>query len=235
MIALVVGNGRMGRFHGKVLADLGYDVVTVDPIAPADYAITSDALRHVAPDVAAIACPPQHLEEEALKLVGTPMLVEKPFALTRSDAVRLAWKLGDTPCCVGFVERFNPQVRTLRQRLEGRTIHAAQFVRQSERPSPDVLLDLAIHDADLAAYLGIPYAAAKFEAAYGGKKRSIKITHDLGTEVVDLRDHDLSPLHGLWHAFLSGGDYPTPHDAIKAHEVIAQLAERVLPSMSVAA
>src|SRR4051812_33272477 len=52
--ALVVGYGRMGRFHTKVLADLGYDVSTLDPDpgAGADYQRTDPIATY---DAVAIA------------------------------------------------------------------------------------------------------------------------------------------------------------------------------------
>jgi predicted dehydrogenase len=222
MKALVVGLGRMGGFHRKVLLDLGYDVDTVDPQRGlrADYRTLVDAGKLY--DVAAISCPPEFLAEAAMQLAGVPMLVEKPFALGYEEATELAAALEGAPVCVGFVERFNPHIRALRRWISGLDVTTARFVRLSDRPTWNIDLDLRIHDFDLAYYLGVEDVAGfDTRAESEAKVRRIEIIHrdanglprDL---IADFIDHAQSPLHALWHAFLSGRDYPKPDDALRA-------------------
>src|SRR6187431_1976015 len=116
MRALVVGRGRMGAFHEKVLRDLGYDVTTVDPepARGADFATVEEALPKFDEaswqpttsrfDVAVVAVPPEHLLDTAYRLAGTPkLLIEKPFALNTRNASMLAayLKASGSAVCVG--------------------------------------------------------------------------------------------------------------------------------------
>jgi predicted dehydrogenase len=246
----------MGCFHAKVLRDLGYDVVTVDPDPNqrADYLSLDFALGvrfgdrdnwrsgPRAFDVAAIACPPEHLVDSAFQLAGTPMLVEKPFAMSVREAAMLAAYLErrGAPVCVGLVERFNPVVRGLRALLHDGTIRNVErihFTRMSDRPSFDVGLDLRLHDVDLVSFLGGRAAKVTFatQANQPAKVRTIEITHGQGTLTVDLMAHTLSPLHGLWHAFLTDGDYPKPEHVIRALEILPHTFEAEREATAVAA
>lgn len=229
--ALVVGLGRMGSFHAKVLRDLGYDVTTVDP----DPARGAD-LAHVPGrehfEVACAAVPipllPQVARQVAARVRPRHLLVEKPFAPTSAQAVSLAAELRRDvhAVAVGFVERFNPQVRALRDSLArdaaaGSPARHVLFRRWNDRPSPDVALDLRLHDVDLALWLGVS-AVAEFDTrtTLGARVRSVRATNTDGAREFDLMDHEVSPLHALWHTFLSGGDYPTPDDAVHAHRFL---------------
>ena len=229
MKALVVGYGRMGRFHAKVLADLGYEVFTVDPaVVEADYATIAEAKLAQDYDVAAIATPANMLVTSAFQMAGTPMLVEKPFATSLQDAEMLAAYLNGAgaPVCVGFVERFNPKVRWLKQeRLNHGRVQRATFTRYSDRPS-DSPLDLLSHDVDLARYLGLGSLVAEYDHRHDQpeKVRQIEVEFSDQTVWVDLMDHNLSPLHALWHAFLSGKDYPKPEDAVAVFRTLDLMA-----------
>ena len=233
MKALVVGLGRMGSFHRKVLLDLGYDVTTVDPnrALRADHSTVAAAGRFY--DVAAIACPAENLGEAAIELAGIPMLVEKPFALGPAEGHKLAARLEGTPVCVGFVERFNPHIRALKSWIAGLDVTQARFVRWSDRPTWDIDLDLRLHDIDLAYHLGVE-AVAEFDtrAESEAKVRRIEIIHrDAHGQprnlTADFIDHIQSPLHALWHAFLSGHDHPGPEDALRALTIAKRLALEV--------
>lgn len=234
--ALVVGYGRMGRIHAKVLADLGYTITTVDPYADADHPTIADAAlgQFDRYDVAAIACPAEHLAEAAFQLAGTPMLVEKPFAPGLQQAAMLAAYLeqAGAPVCVGFTERFNPQVRQLAAIRDRMRPTAVRFVRYSDRPSHDTVTDLLIHDVDLASHLQLwTTADVTFDirADQPEKARRIEIDYQdhAGTDQqisVDLMDHQQSPLHALWHTFLTGGGYPKPSAAVRALEILPHVA-----------
>lgn len=229
--ALVVGYGHMGGFHAKVLRDFGYEVTTVDPDPRRrpDFVHFWSDLRG-AWDVAAVACPLDGLAENATRLAGTRrLLVEKPFASSHHIGQRVAnqLKVGGGSTCVGFVERFNPAVRRLREQIAGREVLSARFVRWTDKPCaswrlgdafpPVVDLDLKIHDVDLAAHLGV-LDVATFDtiADVGIQCRRIEVQTTTGLVAADLMAHDTSPLHALWHTFLMGGDVPTPADAIAA-------------------
>lgn len=239
MNALIVGLGRMGSFHRKILLDLGYHVTTVDPdpAAGADHPTITDATlpRHAKYDTAAIACPAQHLVESAFQLAGTRMLIEKPFALDYQTAAMLTTYLNaaGAPVCVGFVERFNPQIRALKTKLVDlpRVTHA-RFTRWSDRPSWDARLDLLTHDIDLAHHLDLgyvlPFSAVQFDtrADQPHKVRRIELDHADGQQTTaDLMDHNHSPLHALWHSFLTGQPVPGPDDATHALQVIEHMEQ----------
>lgn len=230
MRALVVGHGHMGRIHARVLTDLGFDVTTADPSVEAGAdVLTVEEWRW---DAAAVATPVQHLVPYAIGLLraGTPTLVEKPVSVAVADVERLSacQRLSQTPCAVGFVERFNPRVIDLKRHLEQHLQPGGVvFTRFNDRPSFNVALDLALHDIDLAHHLGFDPRACIFRTRAGTDRRVRRI--DLsGYGAVDLMDHQSSPLHGLWRAFLAGGDYPTLVDAIAAHEALAALGVREL-------
>lgn len=230
MRALVVGAGRMGGFHRRVLRDLGLDVTTVDPSprAGADY-LTVPSRRF---DVVCVAAPIEHLADEAARWVGHEgwLLVEKPFAATLTDARPLADDLVGQHVAVGYVERFNPQVREFRRRIEVRGLpRLACFTRLNRRPSPSIDLDLKSHDVDLARVLGLE-CPVKYVYAddVDVTARVARAGYGLGDWVtVDLMAHDTSPVHAQWHAFLSGRPgYATPIDAV---HVLAELERQRLP------
>ena len=222
-----MGLGRMGNFHRRVLLDFGYKVETVDPDPDreADHA----GIPEGSYDVAAVACPPSALAACADRLRGTPMLVEKPFAWSAFEARLLARALAPTPVCIGFVERFNPPVLRLKDELErrmeqGSFPRSVQFTRYSDRPSWDIGRDLLLHDLDLAHYLGVD-EVAQYDTRVEQPEMRRRITAFFGERPLfaDLLQHDQSPLHGLWHAFLSGREHQTPADAILALSRLEQL------------
>lgn len=217
MRALVIGYGRMGRFHRRALADLGYDVTTVDP-APEAGADRLSVPMSRAFDVVCVAAPIQHLAEQAAAWAGKTdrLLIEKPMAASAREAGELRRALVGQPTCVGYVERFNPRVRELNARkIAFGPVQSATFTRWNDRPSVDVDIDLTSHDIDLARFLGIssPRFCSRAEAPV--RLRSIDLHCALGTVSADLMDHNTSPLHAQWHAFLSRRPgYATPADAV---------------------
>jgi predicted dehydrogenase len=219
----------MGGFHRRVLADLGYDVTTVDPdpAAGADY-LSVPARR--CPGVVCVAVPIAQLAETAAQFTtARHLLLEKPMAPTLGEAVELADRLGGQHVAVGYVERFNPTVRALQRALaDSPPPIAARFRRWSDRPSPDRALDLMSHDVDLAAFLGL-HCPTEFDAAddHPVRVRDIMVRTASRTARADLTAHDTSPLHAQWHAFLSGREgYATPADAVAVLEALT-LAEAV--------
>jgi predicted dehydrogenase len=227
----------MGSIHARVLHELGYDTATVDPdpAKGADHATISEArisvghLSHLNFDIACVAAPIPHLADAAFQLAGIPkLLIEKPMASTAQEAAMLAAYLdkAGSSVCVGYVERYNPQVRALHARLREqgwpkRDTLSVTFTRWSDRPSVDIGLDLAIHDIDLARHLGLWCEGTTFDTRDNRpeKRRAIdisrgddRVTHHIA--YVDLMAHNTSPVHALWHAFLTGQPHPTAQDAI---------------------
>lgn len=222
MRALVVGLGRMGRFHARVLADLGLDVTTVDPdpSAGADYrAVPATASPHVV----CIATPMDTLAERAARWANHPgwLLVEKPGATSHDEARELADLLAGQRVAVGYVERFNPCVRAFKRALgDSAPAKIAKFVRLNDRPSPHIASDLMSHDVDLMWFLGLEDCdRVSLVAGAGGatRERTVRVvTADGGLVGADLTAHAASPLHAQWHAFLAGRDgHATVDDAAR--------------------
>lgn len=205
----------MGTFHRRVLSDLGFDVTTVDPVpGRADYL----SIPRGRFDVVCVAVPIDHLADEAARWAGYGgrLLIEKPMAATSRDAIELVALLDGQCVAVGYVERFNPQVRRLARELtDSPPPTQARFVRWSDRRSPDVALDLRSHDVDLATHLNLR-CPVEFSCA---TERAIKqrvVTVQCGTRTLraDLLAHSASPLHTQWHSFLHDrADCATPDDA----------------------
>jgi predicted dehydrogenase len=220
----------MGGFHARVLRDLGLDVSTVDPdpAAGADYA----RVPHREFDVVCVAAPIGDLAEQAAGWAGHTgwLMVEKPFAATLHEAETLAMLLDDQACAVGYVERFNPQVRLLRVLLADCAPRLVRFRRWNDRQCADVALDLQSHDVDLAAFLGLECPVV-FDARAGVLRRRLRVVEvvDVDCELaVDLMAHDCSPLHAQWHAFLAGQlGFAVPRDAVRVHEALARIPAAV--------
>jgi len=222
--ALVVGAGRMGGLHRRVLRDLGYDVTTVDPdpSAGADY-LTSPPRARANVDVVCIATPLAELAESAARWTGFGghLLIEKPMAGTLDDALLIQAALGQQRVAVGYVERFNPQVLTVRKVLESRAVEHVRFRRHNDRPTSNMGLDLMSHDIDLAAFLGLRCPVTFDTHASGCRFHKVRAVDVNDTVTIDLMAHDTSPLHAQWHAFLSGrSGYATPADAVHVLRVL---------------
>jgi hypothetical protein len=231
MNALVVGHGRMGGFHRKALADLGYDVTTVDPTPGLADHVKVPARSF---DVVCIATPIPHLAECAAEWDGFDgyLLIEKPMATTFALASALEQALRGVDVAVGYVERFNPCVRRLRVELAGRRTRGARFVRWSTRPSSDVALDLMTHDLDLTAHLGVCGGVVEYDprADAPAMRRYIAVEcADGATLRAHLTAHDTSPLHAQWHAFLSGRGDTRPATMEDAAWTLAALQSRQIP------
>jgi len=65
---------------------------------------------------------------------------------------------GGVQLMVGHIERFNPVVQEMKERIGEGTVHLIGIVRvgspiPSERVDTGVILDLAVHDIDIIRYL----------------------------------------------------------------------------------
>lgn len=167
MKVLVVGHGRMGKNHARVLRELGEEVVTLDPDPKAGAEWQSPHAQKLGSfDAAVIAVPIPKLAEVAESAIELKMdvLVEKPGASSYDELLDLhafAERHGRR-LLVGFVERHNPAVQALRShlRLIGRLQHVSIRRLGFAVREGDPMLDLATHDLDLLAHLGLRLSIA---------------------------------------------------------------------------
>ncbi|HET9734412.1 MAG TPA: Gfo/Idh/MocA family oxidoreductase [Burkholderiales bacterium] len=168
--AAVIGVGYLGQFHAEKLAAL--EDVELVGVADADAA----RARHIAAkhgcaahgeprallgnvDLVCIAVPTERHHEVALEFLeaGVHVLLEKPMTRTleEADTLLAAARAHGALLAVGHLERFNPAFRALAQGF------ARPLYIECERLSGfkqrgidvDVVLDLMIHDLDLARAL----------------------------------------------------------------------------------
>lgn len=192
MRVVVIGKGRMGVLHERVLRAQGHDVVTVDPDPEKQADRRSlDEIAHA--DAACIAVPPDKIPSVAIAAsqVARSLLVEKPMASDVPHAISLAQSVGH--CVVGFTERHNPAVEQLRRNLElvGDIHHIAiqRLGLPPDRPTAHVALDLATHDLDILRYLG--FEPSVLHAA--GSSRHVVATLDLDGPTATLEASHLHP------------------------------------------
>jgi UDP-N-acetylglucosamine 3-dehydrogenase len=172
---IVVGLGRMGSYHLRVLsAHPGADVAAIvepdagrratAPSGTPAFASLTDALEIVEADFACIATPPRSLPATAHEALGAGLAVmlEKPMGVDEDSAWRIVRdaETRELLLAVGLVERCNPAVAALRMMLDGRTagqihqVHARRLSPHPGRQSPvGVALDLATHDLDVIRFI----------------------------------------------------------------------------------
>jgi predicted dehydrogenase len=182
----------MGKNHARLYAEMeNVDLVGVADSAPVvreqiatryhtrgfdDYRALLEAER---PEIVSLAVPTYAHQPIASDLIerGIHVLVEKPIAATVEDGellVRQAHAQG-VNLGVGHIERFNPAVMALKERLnrgELGTIFQISVRRISGYPPRvkdiGVVLDLATHDLDVMRYLtGARVVRVSAETAQG--------------------------------------------------------------------
>jgi predicted dehydrogenase len=174
----VIGLGSMGRHHARVIrATPGMELVAVaDPVGDkfgvaGDLPVLPDvdALIDAGLDAAVVAVPTVHHEDVALALAaaGVATMVEKPIAhsVEAGERVGAAFEAAGVVGCVGYVERCNPAVIAMRDRIQqGLLGEIYQITTSRQGPFPPritdvgVVQDLATHDFDLTPWIaGAPY------------------------------------------------------------------------------
>jgi UDP-N-acetylglucosamine 3-dehydrogenase len=171
----LVGAGVMGKRHARVFASRAerfelVAVMDVDPRAASElaeacgtHAATREADAIEQADAVVVATPIfAHAVSVRRALArGRHVLVEKPVAGTASEAselVVLAESSG-ARLFVGHSERFNPVVRALARLVEPASIESIALRRVGNARSrgagaqEGALVNLGVHDFDLAAYL----------------------------------------------------------------------------------
>jgi len=156
----VIGAGHMGRYHAEKFARLpGVEVAAIvdrDP-ARAPIADFRKVLDRVEAAVIAVPTDLHHEVAAACLERGLHVLVEKPIAATLAQAdelIDLASKQ-QVVLQVGHVERYNQAFQALTARMDRPVfIDAERLSGFKQRGAEvDVVLDLMIHDLDLAIAL----------------------------------------------------------------------------------
>lgn len=178
----VVGVGALGWHHARHLASMpGAQLVGVYDIIPSRCRSVAEALDVRAFESLAslldacqavsIAVPtPQHhpVGLESLGR-GVAVLMEKPLAISLREADELLAEAARRPVhfAVGHVERFNRAVRAAQPYLDGpiflEGVRLAPY--QARGSDVAVVLDLMIHDLDLASHLVGGVAAVEVRAS----------------------------------------------------------------------
>lgn len=216
----VVGLGMMGRNHVRVYetAIEGVELVAVADPDPAALAATTlgrdvrgyeDAERMFAEEeldlVSVVAPTSLHLPVALAALRGgANVLVEKPIAATREEALEMiaAAKAAGRMLTVGHIERFNPAIRELRRRLAaGELGRIFQISATRLGPFParirdvGVVVDLAPHDLDVMRYL----VGSEPIRLYGETERRIQTEHeDLFTGIMKFANGVIGVLDINW-------------------------------------
>jgi len=166
----VVGAGRMGKLHARVLSEMGRAelvcVVDIDPLTAQAVARqrhckaltdSSEAAKLV--DAAIISVPTlQHIDvARPFVAAGKPVLIEKPLTDNPGAAeelIALAEKVGTT-VQVGHTERFNPAALAMKKyAIRPKFIEAHRISPFTFRSADvGVVLDMMIHDIDLVLML----------------------------------------------------------------------------------
>lgn len=156
----VIGAGHMGRFHAEKFSRLpGVELAAVVD-REAARATVSDYRTVIGKIDAAVVAVPTDLHHEVARAClerGVHVLVEKPLAATLAEADDLVDLAGKKNLVlqVGHVQRYSSAFRALAARVDRPLyIDAERLAGFKQRGAEvDVILDLMIHDLDLALSL----------------------------------------------------------------------------------
>lgn len=169
----LIGLGAMGRHHARVIrATPGMDLVAVADPGGDRYGVAGDlavlpdveAMIAVGLDAAMVAVPTSLHEDVALALAaaGVHTMIEKPIAHTVEAGKRVAAAFAEAGLvgAVGYVERCNPALLALREKVQQGVLgDIYQITTSRQGPFParisdvGVVKDLATHDVDLTPWL----------------------------------------------------------------------------------
>ncbi|PKK84089.1 MAG: hypothetical protein CVT49_05555 [candidate division Zixibacteria bacterium HGW-Zixibacteria-1] len=177
----VIGVGHLGRHHARWYKSIKeselvgvFDTdrekckAVADDLGVTAYGNLDDVIGKVAA-VSVVTPTTTHFEvTEKLLQAGIHCLVEKPITTTVDEAKALikCARENNVILTVGHIERFNPAVQALKEyNIAPRFIEAHRLAAFDPRGTDvAVVLDLMIHDIDLALYL-IKSKVRKIEAA----------------------------------------------------------------------
>lgn len=215
----VIGVGSMGRNHARVYSELeGVELVGVaDDDKDAAKTIGNkygckafgdfrQLLSKGKLDAVTIAVPTVMHLEVAREVIdhGVHLLIEKPisFSVEEGQEIIKAAAQNDLVLMVGHIERFNPAVIALKEKLEeGELGRVFQIDARREGPFPariqdvGVVIDLAVHDLDVMRYV----TGSEVVRVYAETERRIHSTHeDLLAGLVRLEDGTVGTLAINW-------------------------------------
>jgi predicted dehydrogenase len=135
----VLGLGSIGSRHARNLLAQGHEVIAFDPrkvTAEEDWPRGASLDETIArADAVLVATPTSLHAEHALAAIeaGVPVLVEKPLAMTATEAVRVAScaRERETICGVAMNLRFHPALRVLRGLLADGALGRVLYARVS--------------------------------------------------------------------------------------------------------
>ncbi len=200
MKVAVVGAGSMGMNHLRVLRDFSEEQIQLvgvaESFAPSreqaisrfhvpGYSDYREMVEQTHPDLVAVAVPTfLHFEVAAYLLDrGLNILLEKPMTSTVEEALALIEiaRTRGVKIAVGHIERFNPAVKEVKQRLvQGELGQVFHLHARRLGPFPariqdvGVTLDLATHDIDIMRYL----TDAEVERVYAETQRLLHTRHE---------------------------------------------------------
>lgn len=215
----VIGVGSMGRNHARVYTELPeatlVGVVDANEAAAAQIARRygtesyTDYIRLLdeqKPEAVTIAVPTVDHLEVALAVIerGIHLLIEKPIAFTGDEARQIiqAADAAGVKLMIGHIERFNPAVTALKNRLAaGELGRVFQMDAHRQGPFParvqdvGVVIDLAVHDLDVMRYV----SGAEVARVYAETERRIHSSHeDLLTGLIRMDDGAIGTLIINW-------------------------------------
>lgn len=215
----VIGVGAMGRNHARVYAELP-DIELVG-IADQSSTVAEDVARRYGtraftdysqlldetkPDAVSIAVPTVDHLEVAQRVIerGIHLLLEKPiaFSVNEGEQIISAAAQANVQLMIGHIERFNPAVMALKERLnKGELGRVFQIDARRQGPFParvrdvGVVIDLAVHDVDVMRYI----TGAEIGRIYAETERRIHSTHeDLLSGLLRLSDGTVGTLTINW-------------------------------------
>ncbi|MCV6608546.1 MAG: Gfo/Idh/MocA family oxidoreductase [Campylobacterales bacterium] len=164
----VIGLGVMGKNHLRVLGNIPEVTVpcVCDPVAEGDFGVplyksVDEMLKNEKIDAAIIAVPTAFHKDVALRCIekGVHLLIEKPVAPTAVEGAEIqrAASRANVKTAVGYIERFNPVVASLKSELSGKEIYSISITRVGPIPpriaDVGILTDLSVHDIDLIRFI----------------------------------------------------------------------------------
>ena len=188
MTILLLGYGSMGRRHAANARILGHTVVVcdTDPAKQAQAQADGYTLGDVTGtpyDVAIVATPAASHVDDVLRLRDVPILVEKPLALSVTDAERIPAERRKR-IRVGYNWRFHPHTARLHEGINAREDWPTQVLtwvstdmgQWPGRGYADPLLECS-HEIDLALAFFGPITHLRAQYLDDGQKWHILLEH----------------------------------------------------------
>jgi len=179
----IIGLGKMGKSHLNILSFLNSaEVVFISDLDVKKYKnnkffFTKNPFTLLKEVDAVIIATPTFTHFDIIKKLGKKVkniFVEKPLAKNFSEVKKIInfVKKNKINLRVGFIERFNPAVQSLLKIIKkNQKIISFDFTRTNPLSSRikdvDVVIDLMVHDVDLAILFN---GNVKFVKSYGYKK-----------------------------------------------------------------